>query len=133
MLCALVAAGPASGGGSEPQTFSGAFATGGKVSFRLDRGSAPRVDQIMIEGITAACRGGTGKLDFEIYGSTPLLPDRSFLVRSEDGSGGKALVKGRFSRRFKRAVGVARVSGRFSFGAAGSAPCDSGKQAFVAR
>jgi hypothetical protein len=132
-LIVLAAASPTVGGAGEAQTYSGEFAAGGQVFFRLNPGDAPKVDRIMIDGITAVCRGGTGSLRFQIHGSTPVLSDRSFRVRSEDGSGGKALVKGRFTRRFTRAKGVARVYGSFRFEPNGSARCDSGRQAFVAR
>jgi len=132
-LAVLAAAGPAVGGGTEPTVYAGPFEAGGKISFRLAHSNDPRVDQIKIEGITAQCRGGSGSLDFEIYGSTPVLADRSFAVRSEDGTGGRAVVKGRFSRQFKRAVGTARVFGRFRFPGAGSTRCNSEKQSFVAR
>ncbi len=131
-LVALAAAGSALGGGTEPRTYLGEFERGGQVSFRLSANSN-RVDEFLIEDITADCQGGTGKLDFEIYGHTPRLPNRTFEVRSEDLTGGKALIKGKFSRSYRRATGVVRVWGRFRFPAQGSTRCDSGKQAYVAR
>ncbi len=129
-LVALGAAGPAMGGGGEPQAFKGSFTGAGEISFRLERASSRTVDRITITGISAECRSGSAELDYAIHGETSVLHDRTFAVRSEDGTGGKALVKGRFSRRFKRAKGTARVYGKFFDG---SARCDSEKQKFAAR
>ena len=132
LAAALAAATPAMGGGGEPKTYAGPIEQGGEISFRLS-GAGRKVDQIAISEIVADCRGGTGKLVFKIHGDTPVVEGRKFGVRSEDGSGGKAFVQGRFSRNYKRAMGVVRVYGKFSFGPNGSARCNSGKQTFVAR
>lgn len=132
LAAALAAATPAMGGGGEPKTYAGPIEQGGEISFRLS-GAGRKVDQIAISEIVADCRGGTGKLVFKIHGDTPVVEGRKFGVRSEDGSGGKALVRGKFSRNYKRAIGVVRVYGKFSFAPGGSGSCDSGKQRFVAK
>jgi hypothetical protein len=113
--------------------FSATFELGGTISFVLDRGANRKVHDIQITDITADCEGSRGLLDFTIYGKTEVLDDRSFAVRSEDASGkGKAVVRGRFSRRLKRAKGSARVYGKFQFDD-GWSNCESGKQRFVAK
>jgi hypothetical protein len=61
------------------------------------------------------------------------LPNRSFAVASEDGNGAQAIVQGRFSRKFTRAKGSARLHGKFNLDGAGRTKCDSGKQKFVAK
>ena len=132
-LCLLVtlgAAGSAGATGDKPATFTGGFDSGGEVSFRLSGGSGDRaVDQISITGIAAECRRGSATLDFEIFGETPVNEDRSFAVRSLDGTGGKAKVRGQFSRKFKRVKGSVRVHGKFFDD---TARCDSGRQKFKA-
>jgi hypothetical protein len=132
VLAALVAAVPAVGGNGE-RRYAAEFEQGGSITFRLERGDNPRVRDIDIDRIYAACDGGkTAGLQFAIAGSTPVLADRSFAVRSKDGQGGKAVVRGRFSRNFRRAKGRARVYGKFLIGDT-TFNCDSGKQRFVAR
>ena len=133
LACAFATAGIALGVDGEQHTYTDTLETGGTVSMRLTDEGRPKVDQIKIEEISAVCSGGTGALDFRIYGRTPVLENRSFVVRSEDGTGGKALVRGRFSRTYKRVTGIVRVYGMFHFGQDGSASCDSEKQIFLAR
>jgi hypothetical protein len=74
-----------------------------------------------------------GELDYSIKGNTSVLDDRSFAVRSEDGEGAKAIVRGQFTRRFKTAKGSARLHGKFPVGAGGArTKCETGKQKFKA-
>ena len=127
-LVALAGAGFAVAG-QGPRTFDGDLKKGGVVSFRLSGHDGKAVDDISIDGIAADCRPGSATLDYVIFGDTPVNDDRTFAVRSEDGTGGKALVKGRFSRKFRRVEGVVRVYGKF-FG--DSTRCDTGKQKFKA-
>ena len=132
VLAALVAAGPAVGGNGE-RSYAAEFEQGGSITFRLERGDNPRVRDIDIDRIYAACDGGaTAGLQFAVSGSTPVLPDRTFAVRSKDDYRGRAVVRGRFSRNFRRAKGRARVYGKFLIGGT-KFSCDSGKQSFVAK
>ncbi|MDQ2675804.1 MAG: hypothetical protein M3Y34_03265 [Actinomycetota bacterium] len=132
-LVALGAAGQAAAGNPAPASFSAPFESGGKISFELVRGQGERkVRAIEITDMAADCEGRAGEIDFTIFGSTPVLGDRSFAVRSEDATGGKAVVKGRFSRRFKRAAGIARLRGKFDV-QDGRARCASGRQRFEAK
>lgn len=133
LAAALAAAAPAMGGRGDSLRYAGPIERGGEISFRLNGARNRKVDQIEISEIVADCRGGTGTLKFEIFGDTPVVKGRKFSVRSEDGSGGEAFVRGKFSRNLKRAMGVVRVYGKFSFGPNGSGRCESGKQTFVAR
>jgi hypothetical protein len=131
-LAALVAAGPALGGNGE-RSYAAEFEQGGSIMFRLERGDDPRVRDIYIDGMAGQCEEGNSVLlGFSISGSTPVLSDRTFAVRSKDAYRGKAVVRGRFSRNFRRAKGRARVYGRFLIGDT-TFNCDSGKQRFVAR
>jgi hypothetical protein len=133
-LAALAAAGPALGGDPVPVSYFAEFEYGGEISFDLVNEN-PKVRDIEIEDISAACEGEAAELDFIIFGKTPVLPDRSFAVFSKDPEGrGKAIVKGRFSRSFKRAEGSARMYGSYRLiGGEGWTKCESGKQKFVAR
>ena len=126
-------AGLAVGEDPPPLRFAASFESGGTIGFELaQRDGDRKVRAIQIIDMAADCEGRAGEIDFRIYGSTPVLGDRSFAVRSEDDSGGKALVRGKFSRRFGRAEGVARLRGRFNV-QDGRARCTSGKQPFEAR
>jgi hypothetical protein len=129
-LLALATASSAGGLEGKATKFQGSLPGGGNVSLRLGASANPNVSKISIKGIGAECRRGSATLDYAISGGTPLLADRSFVVRSLDGTGGKAKVKGRFSRKFKRVEGKVRVHGRFFDG---KARCDSGKQKYVGR
>ncbi len=132
-LLALATAGIALGEGPhKAQPYKASFEQGGTISFQRHGGRAPTVDEIMIKDISVKCDPGSGYLDFEIYGDTPVLDDRSFAVRSRDRTGGKAKVSGRFNRRYTWAKGAARVYGKFQSGNT-TAACDSGKQKFTAR
>lgn len=132
-LLALAMAGTAMAEGPlKTQAYKASFELGGSISFQRHGGRAPTVDEIMIEDISVQCDPGSGYLDFEIYGDTPVLDDRSFTVRSKDRTGGKAKVSGRFNRKYTAAKGTARVYGKFP-AQDGSVRCDSGKQKFVAR
>lgn len=132
VLAALAAAGPAVGG---DRAYSANFENGGTISFELNQGNRPRVHDISIKGITATCEEGrNGYFIFDIYGWTPVLADRSFAVRSESEDGkAKAVVRGKFSRSFKRAEGTARVHGKLQDPELGWVRCDSDKQKFVAK
>jgi len=127
LLVALATAGSTAGAADRPTEFLGSFESGGEVSLRLSGGANKAVDRISIHAIAANCHPGSATLDFNIHGDTPVLDDRSFAVRSEDGTGGKAFVKGRFSRKYKRVKGAVRVHGKFFDKAA---RCDSEKQRF---
>jgi hypothetical protein len=135
-LAALAAAGPALGGDPVSKPFSATLeldgAPGGTIEFVLDEGKKRKVHSISITAMVANCEDNRGELDFDIYGHTKVLDDRSFAVRSKDASGkGKAIVRGKFSRKFKRSTGSARVYGKFLF-QDGWSKCESGKQKFVA-
>ena len=131
VFAALMAAGVAVAGHSELKAFSAKFEQGGSISFQLDKREW-KVRDIYIDRMHPDCDAKNARLSYRIRGSTPVLDDRSFAVRSKDGDGGEAVVRGRFSRRFKRAEGTARVYGTFLIG--GSAlECDSGKQKYVAK
>ena len=137
-LAALAAASPALGGDPEPSTYSSStysssFGFGGTISFQREKANHnQRVHDIEINAIGADCEGRAGELNYTILGTTKVLDDRSFAVRSKDASGkGKAIVRGEFSRKFKRAKGSARVYGKFLF-QDGWSKCESGKQKFVA-
>jgi hypothetical protein len=133
VLAALVAAGSAMGAGGKLKQFSAMFEYGGTISFELKKSRDGRkVRLISIDDIAADCEGQRGELEFVIKGSTPVLENRKFAVRSESTTGGEAVVKGKFSPKFKRAEGTARVSGEFFF-KEGPATCDSGKQEFAAK
>ncbi len=118
---------------SGERDYSGALDESGKITFRARGGERAEVDRIRIEKIAMDCGVGHGELDFAIFGGAPILDDRTFSVKAEDGTGGKATVEGKFSRRMKRVNGNTRVRGRFSNGAKGTTRCDSGPQSFIAR
>ncbi len=136
VLAALAAACVAMAGNTEPKYFAGEFDSepgSGSISFQLDRGKKPKVHDIAIDRIYADCAdGSTAGLRYTIDGNTPVLDDRSFAVRSVDGEGGKAIVRGKFSRKFKSAKGTAHVYGKFDFNGT-VRKCDSGKQSYVAK
>ena len=107
----------------------------GTIEFVLDEGNKRKVHDIAITDMKANCENNAAELDFDIYGNTKVLDDRSFAVRSEDvhNPKAKAVVRGRFSRGFKRAEGSARLYGKFSLGGAdGRTECETGKQKFKA-
>jgi hypothetical protein len=132
LVAALVAAGPAVAEEATPTGFSAPFANGGTIAFELvEKRRLSKVREIELKDVAANCEGNAGQLSFSIYGATPVLADRSFAVRSESEGGGKAVVRGRFSRRFTRAKGRARLHGRFEF-QEGWSSCESGKQRFKA-
>ncbi len=132
-LAALAAAGPALGGDPVSTSFSARFELGGTIEFVLTEDKKRKVHSIAITDIMANCGGNAAALDFDIYGNTKVLDDRSFAVRSEDGEGAKAIVRGHFSRKFKRAKGSARLHGKFDLGTGeGRTQCESGKQKFKA-
>ena len=76
---------------------------GGTIEFVLDEGNKRKVHDIAITDMKANCEGNAAELDFDIYGNTKVLDDRSFAVRSEDVQNpkAKAVVRGRFSREFQ--------------------------------
>ena len=132
-LAALAAAGPAVGGDPVPVSYSAEFEYGGGISFDRVKEN-PKVSDIEIEDMLADCEGAAAELRITISGKTPVLSDRSFAVFSKDRGRGKAIVKGRFSRSFKRAKGSARMYGSYRLvGGDGWTKCESGKQKFVAR
>jgi hypothetical protein len=137
-LAAFAAASPALGGNPVSTSFSGSFPDfekqpGGTIEFVLDKGKKDKVHDISITDMAASCAGRAAALDFNIYGNTKVYGDRSFAVRSEDGLGAKAIVRGEFSRRFSRAEGTARLNGKFDIdNGAGRTSCESGKQKFKA-
>jgi hypothetical protein len=133
VLAVLAAAGVAVAGQAAPKPYSAKFEDGGMISFQLERGNDKRVGNIYIDGMMGSCDDGeSGLLRFAIDGTTPVLPDRSFAVRSKDGEGGKAIVRGKFSRRFKTAKGSARIYGKIHFTDGQTRRCDSGKQKYLA-
>jgi hypothetical protein len=134
VLAALAAAGPALGGDPVSTQYSAAFEYGGTISFVRDKGNHNQnVHDIQIEAISANCGGRAGELNYSILGNTKILDDRSFAVRSEDGDGGKAIVRGQFTRRFKTTKGTARLHGKFQLaGTEGPTKCETGKQKFKA-
>ncbi len=125
MLCALTAVSSATGVGDVPKSYTATFDRGGEVSFRLSPAD-DKVGHISIDGISAKCRLGSASLVFDISGTTPVLDDRSFAVRSRDGKA-KAFVKGRFSSDYASVKGAARVHGKIF---KGKPRCDSEKQKF---
>ncbi len=141
-LAAFAAASPALGGPATPIPFAAPLEEMckpedpcGAISFQLDK--KPRderkVHDIEITDMAAACEGRKGRLKFSIFGYTKVLDDRSFAVRSEDGEGAKAVVRGQFSRKFRRAKGTVRLWGMFDLDdGAGRSKCESGKQKFTA-
>lgn len=139
-LVALAAAGPALGGNPPSTSFSAQLEfddrpeePDGTIEFVLDEGNKRKVHDIAITDMKANCGGNAGELDFHIYGNTKVLDNRSFAVRSEDGEGAKAIVRGRFSRKFKSAKGTVRLHGKFPVGAGGErTKCETGKQEFKA-
>jgi hypothetical protein len=136
-LAALAAAGAAQGGEPVSTSYSAQLELGGEpggtIEFVLDEGKNRKVHDIAITDMRANCEGNAAELDFHIYGNTKVLDNRSFAVRSEDGEGAKAIVRGRFSRKFKSAKGTARLHGKFKLvGAEGRTKCESGKQTFKA-
>jgi len=137
VLAALAAAGPALAGDPVSTRFSGQLELGGEpsgtIGFVLDEDKKRKVHSIAITDMRANCGGNAAELDFDIYGNTKVLDDRKFAVRSEDGEGAKAIVRGRFSRKFKRAKGTARLHGKFDLGTGGGrTKCETGKQKFKA-
>ena len=133
VLAALAAAGPALGGDPVSTSFSARFELGGTIEFVLDEGKKRKVHGIAITDMRANCGGKNAELDFSIYGNTKVLDDRSFAVRSEDGEGAKAIVRGHFTPKFKSAKGSARLHGKFDLGSGeGRSKCESGKQKFKA-
>jgi len=107
----------------------------GTIELVLDQGNKRKVHDIAITDMKANCGGNAAELNFDIYGNTKVLDDRSFAVRSEDiqNPKAKAVVRGRFSRSFKRVKGSARLYGKFNLGGAdGRTKCETGKQKFKA-
>jgi hypothetical protein len=134
LFAALAATGVAAGGTSEPKLFTGSFEQGGTISLQLHRGNEKKVRYISIDRMSGRCEDGSGaQLSFSIEGGTPVLSDRSFAVRSKDGKGGKAIVRGRFSRGFKRVKGSARIYGRIHFTDGQTRKCDSGRQKYLGK
>ena len=132
LLAAFAAAGLAVGGNTAPTSFSAPFELGGTIGFELvEKQRLSKVREIELEGLAADCERRAAELTFSIYGATPVLADRSFAVRSETKGGSKAVVRGRFTRRFARAKGTARLHGRFKL-QDGWSRCESGKQKFKA-
>jgi hypothetical protein len=137
-LAALAAAGPALGGDPVSKQFSANLkldgTPGGTIEFVLDDGEKRKVHSISITAIVANCEDNRGELNFDIYGHTKVLDDRSFAVRSADidNPKAKAVVRGQFSRKFKRAKGSARLYGKFNLGGGGLTDCESRKQKFKA-
>lgn len=132
-LAAFAAASPALGEEPVSTSFSASFDLGGTIEFILDNGKKDEVHDISIENLAARCRGRAAELDFNIFGSTKVYGDRSFAVRSEDGEGAKAVVRGQFSRKFNRVKGSARLHGKFDTDdGPDRSSCESGKQKFKA-
>lgn len=140
-LAALAAAGPALGGDPVSTPFSAQFEfdnepeePDGTIEFVLGSGRKRKVHDIVITDMKANCGGRAAELDFNIYGNTKVLDDRSFAVRSEDGDGAKAIVRGQFFRKFKRAKGSTRLHGKFLLeGDQSRTKCETGKQKFRAK
>jgi hypothetical protein len=135
-LAAFAAAGPVLGGDRVSTSFSAGFELGeppGTLEFVLVERKKRKVQDISVTDMAADCGGRYAKLDYQIFGNTKVLDNRSFAVRSEDGRGAKAVVRGHFSRKFKRARGTVRLHGKFDIDdGAGRSRCESGKQKFKA-
>ena len=105
------------------------------IEFVLDQDDKRKVHDIAIADMVANCEDNRAELDFDIYGNTKVLDDRSFAVRSEDVQNpkAKAVVRGQFSRKFKRVRGTARLYGKFKLGGdEGLTQCETDKQKFKA-
>ena len=133
VFVALAAAGPAAGGDPAKTRYSADFKYGdGTISFVRREANRPKVARIRIKGMLADCEGSNVAVSYRIFGKTRVLSDRSFAVRSEDGEGGKAVVRGEFSRGARRVNGTARVHGLIKLSDGSRVSCESGKQAFKA-
>lgn len=132
----LALAAPAHAAAPQTHKYKGELDGGGAVSLRLNAKGDPVVDKIFMTSIAVRCDEGSGSVPyFAVQGSTPLSAKRDFSVRSEDGSGGKARVKGKFSRKYDRVKGFVRVHGTFTDRTSGTTVtnCDSGKVPYTAR
>ena len=116
------------------RSYAGEFDRSGSISLELKRGADKKVQNVYIEGLMGSCDDGqSAMLRFEIDGGTRVLPDRSFAVRAKDeADGGKAIVRGQFSRRFKEVQGTARIYGSIRFKDGERRRCDSGQQEYAA-
>lgn len=131
----LALAVPATAQAPQTKRYKGELEGGGSISLRLNAKGDPVVDKVFMSRVPVACNEGQATIGYyEVRGSTPLLTRRKFSVRANDGTGGKAFVKGKFSRKFKRVSGRARLYGKYAAGGgAVVTECDSGKVPYTAR